>query len=524
MENFHDRYFFKDELEEKLQILEQGKSFKEIDTKNVFYSQIPAKGILGCVIEQSVLGIKQNSLQEADLEVMQENGEYKATELKVTGVQHSNKDNHSYQAKEPMSITAVSIGNIEKEEFLKSHFYNKIAHMIWVFYVYDRKPGQRVVPYKEYERFKVLGYKFLDIADDKIELARFRNDWLLVQQYLIEANKTKNPERLYPLLHTSIKDKLLYIDIAPRYRNNPKQTPRFRLKKTYVDAVFQEYFSSKRKIYDSLEKLPLRIDSFEELELILRRLTDKYKDKTIEELLEYFDDFEQEVPICEKKKSKRTIIPKQVAETVVVNMFGGASKKISDIELFNKIGVIGKSVVITKNQGRTEDMKLFTLNLHELYDQQIEFEETAFYQYFSEHRILCIMYEEPSKDALLKDNKFLGFKWFTFNDQFIDNTIRKVYDIIKDRLINNTLEEKYIYKKNGEIRINRTGVPMVELNFPKASDYAVFVRGTGNDSGHKPWRFKGKAADGTDIINSYIQQVWIKGSYLTGALKKVDFI
>lgn len=92
-----------------------------------------------------------------------------------------------YEAKEPMSLTAVSIGTIETEEFIESHFYNKIAHMLWVFYLYDRKQGQKVVPYSEYERFPALGYKFLDIADDEAELTKFKNDWLLTQQYIIAA-------------------------------------------------------------------------------------------------------------------------------------------------------------------------------------------------------------------------------------------------------------------------------------------------------------------------------------------------
>lgn len=80
------------------------------------------------------------------------------------------------------------------------------------------------------------------------------------------------------------------------------------------------------------------------------------------------------------------------------------------------------------------------------------------------------MYEEPSSEAPLNDNKFLGFKWFTFSEEFINTTIKEVYEIIRDRLINHTLEEKYVYKKDGTKRINKTGVPMVELNFQKVQN------------------------------------------------------
>lgn len=523
--DYHDKYFSKEELEEKFKILEQDKTFGEIDSKEVFHNQIPAKGILGCVIEQSVLGMKQNSLQEADLEILQKNGEYKSTELKVTGVQSSNKDGCKYEAKEPMSLTAVSIGTIEKETFLESHFYNKIAHMLWVFYVYDRKPGQKVVPYIEYARFPTLGYKFLDIADDEAELAKFKNDWTLTQQYLIEADKKDNPEDLYPLLHTSIKDKLFYIDIAPRYKKSPKQTPRFRLKKSYVDTIFQEYFNLRGRRKKQLEKLPVNINSFDELETMLKELTDTYKNKTVEELVKHFNiQFQGMSQVGRKGEIKRPLIPKQVTETIAVNMLGGTSKKISNIELFEKIGIIGKSIVVTEAEKRTEDTKLFTIDVDELMDENMVFENSSFYQYFNEHKILCIIYKEPSMEAPLNDNKFLGFKWFTFSDELINTTIREVYEIIRDRFINHTLEEKYIYKKDGSMRINKTGVPMVELNFPKSSEHNIFVRGTSTDSTHKPWVFEGKAANGTRTIHAYTQQIWIKGSFLVNSLKDIDFI
>ena len=73
-------------------------------------------------------------------------------------------------------------------------------------------------------------------------------------------------------------------------------------------------------------------------------------------------------------------------------------------------------------------------------------------------------------------------------------------------------------------RINKTGVPMVELNFPKSSKYNIFVRGTSSDSTHKPWILNGTAADGTKTIHSYTQQIWIKGSFLVNELNKIEYI
>lgn len=511
---YHDKYFTKDEIIERFKVFEGDKTFGEIDVRDVFHQQVPAKGILGCVIEQSILEMKQNSAQEADLEIIQKDGTYKSTELKVTGVEQSSKKEYKYEAKEPLSLTAVSIGTIEKETFLESHFYNKIAHMLWIFYIYNRKEGQKTVPYAEYKGFPILGYMFLDIADDKDELARFENDWLQAQKFLIKAGETENPEERYPLLHQSIKDKLFYVDIAPRFKLNPKQTPRFRFKKSYVNAIFQQFYEEKKHKKSKLEKLPDSYNSYSEIEQKLHSLTEQYKGKTVEELIGIFEIQVKDI----------TKLPKSVTEVIFVNMFGGKSKKISNIEVFKKIGVIAKTITVTTKNSRTEDMKLFTMDLDEITNPNLEYEETSYYEYFSNHQMLCIVFEEPSIESNLNDNKFLGFKRLIFDENLLNGTIKDVYNVVCDRINNNTLVESYEYKEDGTQKINKTGVPKVSLNFPKSSEYEIFVRGTSSDSTYKPWTFKGQAADGRDIIHTYSQQIWIKGSYITNILKDIDFI
>lgn len=507
---YHDKYFKKDEIIEKFDVLTKNKTFEEIDFRNIFEQQIPAKGILGCVIEQSILEMKQNSNQEADLEILQSDGTFKSTELKVTGIEKS-KEN-ILRAKEPMSVTAVSIGTIENETFLESHFYNKIAHMLWVFYLYEKKDGQKNVPYEEYKYFQTLGYKFLDIANDKDELEKFKNDWLQVQNYIKEANKSKNPKDKYPLLHQSIKKDLFYIDIAPRYKENPKQTPRFRLKRSYVNTVFQEFYNSKTN--KTLEKLNESLNSSSQLDMKLHEITEKYKGKTVDELIDIFN-------IDVKDKDN---LPKSITENITVKMLGGKSKKISDIEVFKKSGIIAKSITTTKSGARTEDMKLFTMNLNEIQNQNLEYEETSYYEYFNNNQFLCIMFEEPSTDSKLNKNKFLGFKRFIFNEELLNGTIKDVYEIVRNKINNNNVTERYMFNKDKTIRINKTGIKMTQLDFPKSSEYKIFVRGTGTDSSNKPWTFKGQAADGTQTIHAYPQQFWIKGSYITNQLKDIDFI
>lgn len=519
---YHDRYFTKEEIKQKFKAFEHEETFGQVDERDVFHNQIPSKGIAGDVIEQSVLHMKQNSTQEADLSILQLDGTYKEIELKTTGVEISNKQEEKYCAKEPMSITAVSIGTIEHEEFIGSHFYNKIAHLLFVFYYYKRNKGQKVVPYAEYEKFPILGYKFLDIADDPKELKKFENDWTLAHKYLCNIENNPDKNQLYPLLHQNIKRDLFYIDIAPRFKLQPKQSPRFRFKKSYVNTLFQQFYAEKME-KKKLEKLGENINSYSELDSKLHDITTQYRGKTVEELVNIFN-IQNPSVVANDYVSKRPKFGKQISETIVVKMLGGKSRKISDIELFNKIGLIGKTITITQKGVETEQMKLFTMDLGEIMDEILDFEDTSYYEYFSTHQILCIMFEEPSEDSLLNDNVFLGFKRLAFNEEMIDGIIKDVYVDICDKINNGKMVESYCYLKDGTQRINKTGVPMTSINFPKQKDGDIFVRGTSKDSTMKPWVFKGQAADGTDTIHTYSQQIWIKGRYITNALKKIDFI
>ena len=105
-------------------------------------------------------------------------------------------------------------------------------------------------------------------------------------------------------------------------------------------------------------------------------------------------------------------------------MLGGKSKKISNIELFEKIGLIAKTITVTRKGMETEQMKLFTMDLDEITDASLDYEDTSYYEYFSNHQMLCILFEEPCTAAPLNDNVFQGFKRLVFEDEMINGPIR----------------------------------------------------------------------------------------------------
>lgn len=481
--------------EELIAILENclNKTLGEIDKNKVFSkAEIHPKitGIAGTVVEESVLGYNADSFQEPDILV-----DNIKTEVKTTGIRVSKKDYKTFEAKEPMSITAVSPELIINEDFETSNFWHKLEHMLLIYYHYFSETTVKAIDYKD---FPIVGYQFKTFTEDEIEI--LKSDWTIVRNFIIYLNNHyTNYRSEYPRISYELRDRLMLIDTAPKWPNRP----RFRLKRSTVTNIVQEHFGK------SLEQIPLKVNSYEKLNQKLQDLTKKYKGKTIKELIDIFN-----IPI---KISLSAQPPKSITEQIVVRMLGGKSKKISNIDLFNKIGLIGKTITLNKQGGRTEDMKLFTIDFQEWTDLNNNFEDSDVFTYFSQNKLLCIIFKETqnSQSGLL-DNIFLGFKSISFDDVFLYNVVKPIWIKIRDLVLNRKLKELPVQSKSNQYVYNPNGEPKTYINFPKSKDSVIFVRGTGADSKDKPLVLNG--------INMYRQNIWLKGSYIVELMSKKDFI
>ncbi|MBS7311433.1 MAG: MutH/Sau3AI family endonuclease [Treponema sp.] len=455
------------------------KTLGEIDKNHVFdktKTSPKITGIAGDVIEQSVFGYDANSDSSPDLNI-----DGILTELKTTGIRVSKKNPKEYEAKEPMSITGVSPNVIIDEEFEDSRFWHKLAHLLLVYYLYA---SDKTVLAAEYANFLVKGYQFIEFSEDDKKI--LEQDWLIVRNFIRSLNKN---EALYPEI-SHLRDKLLFIDTAPKWPN----PPRFRLKRTVVSNIVQKHFNG------SLEQLPKAYDTYADIDKACHEITEKYKNKTVVDLMKEF--------AIEGK------IDKGIGERLVVKMFGGNAKKMQDIDLFCKIGLLGKTIVLTEKGKRTEDMKLFRINFDEIANVNEQFTDSVFYDYFNENQILCIVFEEHDSSDFEK-NTFLGFKRLSFSDDFIDLNVKSVWQRIRELVIYKELKDIPVLDAKGNPRVNKTGIPQTAPNFPKSSEGVIFVRGDSSDSTQKPETVNG--------ISMYRQYIWIKGSYLAQKLDEKDF-
>ncbi len=481
---------------------------KEVDVKNIFEKtkeHPKITGIAGMVVEQSILGYPANQDQKPDIFI--ENIE---TEVKTTGIRRCKKNKNNYEAKEPMSITAVSIPTIVNEEFESSHFWSKVAHMFIVYYLYD---SDTTVKAADYAMFPLIGYEFHDTDDVDKEI--LKNDWELVRNFIIEIQKNYvNPEEEYPRLSHELRDKLLLIDTAPKYPH----PPRFRFKRAYVSSLVDKFFNH------PLEILPERITKFTDIDSRCHQYTMQYKGKTVGELMKIFG----LGYINTNLKKKVQYVNKNICEEVVVRMFGGKAKKLNGVEDFNKIGIIGKTITMSPTGGRTEDLKLMPIDFNEITSPNVSFEgkddkiSSEAFDKLSQNSYLCIIFQEAYLDSPINQNIFLGFKRLSFNDDFLMKQCKPVWEEVRSLVINKELRESVVCNKDGSIRINDTGMIQTSLNFPKMGRknsqerHDFFVRGSGLNSSKK-----------TEVVNEihmYQQYFWISGQYIIDSLKKEDFL
>lgn len=492
----HEFSYTSEEINDKLSSI-INETLGDIDVNNAFDKTIgrpKVTGIAGDVIEQSVLGYPANSDQKPDIIV-----DGKNVEVKTTGVKYSTKSLKKkkqtvadFEAKEPMSVTAVSPEKIANETFDDSNFWHKLENILFFYYHYD---SPTTVKSWEYKDFKVVGAEFHEFSNADKE--RLKQDWEKVRDFIIDAQKNyPDPTTRYPLLG-SLRKELLLIDTAPKYPN----PPRFRLKRSTVTSIIQEYFGKK------FEKLP-QIDSFSDIDKVLHNATQNYRGLTVKELLDRLD--------IKYKLNSGGDVNKNIAEKIILKLFGSNASKLNKIDIFQKANLTLKSIVQTKKQTRTEDTKLFPIDFDEI-ELDPDFEESQFYTYFSEKQFIFAIFEEPDSESKLLKNKFLGFKRVSFDDHFIDNYVHKAWEHTRNLVLNdNLVEETVISKQTGRPIINKNGTPKTKLNFIKGSENPIFVRGSGKDSKHKPLRVNG--------IDMYAQWIWIKGSIINEILNSLDYI
>lgn len=480
-----------------------GKTLGEIDSAHVLQnSKRGNKGYPGAIIEQSVFGYPADNKSRPDLLI-----DGVEVELKTTGIyKKRSNEGTSFEAKQPVSITGVAPARIINEDFESSVLWHKCAHILYVYYLYAHSATPKIP--STYADFTIKNHQFVDLTGADKEAVR--RDWLVVRDFIrkIHEEYPEDPQSQYPRISSELngqrgkngrKGKLTVLDTSPKWPNSP----RFRFKRSFVTHFVKKLYG------DKFEELPHSYSDYEEIEKKCHSLANKYCGKTVGELFSLL------------KVERGEKASKSDAERIMVRMFGGKSARLNQVGVFDRFGIKAKTIVLTKNGGHTEDMKLDSIvdsDWDSLQKHCANFEDSAFRDCFKDTQFLCMIFEEPSHDASFDDNVFLGFKWYSFSDDFIDTEVKRVWNQINSLIINNELVFVPQLKKDGTVRYNSNGTVRGAPNLPKAKDGIVFLRGSGKNSNPK---YKGLIING---IQMYRQNIWIKGSFITDELKNENYL
>lgn len=492
----------------------KGKTLGEIDKSHQFsrtQNSEKITGIAGDIIEQSVFGYARDSKQECDIEI-----DGVLTELKTTGVRipksnlkhikgKTGVDYNIYlSAKEGISITGVTFEPDIQRDFMTSHFWKKSEHLLIVFYEYK---SYNVVPASEYANFPIIDYCYNSFSDDERE--KLQKDWEIVRNHLQTIYTTyqtqeERYENLQGFTHL-IRPDLLLIELVPGFKKKSTgtyQKPRYRLKQTFVNYIVHGHFDKSRLATEV--KLSEPFSSFAQLDFRCHTITEKYKGMTFLQMKILFN--------LDSEMST-----KDFGAKCVLKMFEANCNRLNQITDFTKAGIIAKTITITPSGDRTEDMKLKHIDFEEWADRNLDFEESELYAYFCEHSFLCPIFCEHDNTDTSKTT-FEGFKRFAFDESFIENEVKRMWEDSRNLIYNNELKWEFKYDKQGNKCKNKSGSYMGAPNFPKSSAYDVFFRGGANVSTDETR---------TEIVNGIKmlpQFFWLKGSYIAEKLKTLSYL
>lgn len=400
----------------------KGKTFGELDKTGLFKKVKSGndKGIIGKIIEQSVIGYESNPKQKPDLTVDGKDVELKSSGLKL-------KKSGEYRAKERLVVTNVSPAVMVGEKFKSSHFWDKVKRELLIFYVYS---ADKSATTEEYKHFKFKDYYFFSTSE--ADEADFEEDWTYIQNYYAQHPKNYTDENEVWRLRG-----LKYLEVV-----NKKKTPRI--------AICQRYFNGivSQLVNKGAESIP-KDNKKDTLEENIQKLFAPYIGVKRSVLAKKFG-------VTIPKKNAKGVNPKLARRMLKL------SGKIEDTIDFTKAGIVVKTLTIknqetaTKKNQTKEGFKLggaldFTKVSNEKWGA------SKLRKYLLDAKFMLVAFQMVDDDQV-----FVGIKFWQVPDEDLEGRIKNTW-LEFQRVLKRGVQ--LTYKKNK----SKKGYE-VENDFPNASD------------------------------------------------------
>lgn len=447
-----------------------GKTLSEACVDSINVQAYKGKGKFGQFLEKYYFGYEPNS--DAGPDFLEAGLELKASPLKKLS-------NQKLKAKERIVLNIINYPHVVNESFEESSFWNKNAHLLLVFYLFDKQ-----IPF--YDRT-------IKLVDDwtfpKVDMEIIKNDWQIIINKIKQGKAHELSEGDTFYIGACTKGATAQKSLREQPFSNIKAKQRaFSLKQGYVNHILAKLTQDSSVQYGTLISSEILRRGSLDLEQIVLKKFQPFLNQTIQEICAQLGIY------------IRT--DKGFFASISKNILGFHSDTI--IEEFNKSDVELKSVRVGANGKIKESLSFPAFKFMEIFDES--WAESKVKE-FTEKKYLFVFYKEMNGSYVLEKAKF-------WNMPFVDREeVRRVWLKTKKVIVRGNVFLDYKRTRDNEITYTKKGNQIRLNNFPKITDSEVcHVRPHGKDSNDT---YPLPIADKKLGVKEYTKQsFWFNSSYV----------
>ena len=419
------------------------KTLREVCKEEIEKHNFSGKGNFGQILEKFYFGYNPNSDSEADF--VDAGIELKSSPLKEL-------KNGQFQAKERLVLNIINYMNVHSENFGESSFWKKNAHLLLVFYLYEKDLNILDLTIR-----LVDGWQF-----PKEDLEIIKSDWLLIQQKIIDGKAHELSEGDTFYLGACTKGSTAEKSFREQPFNTKKAKQRaFSLKQGYVNNIIAKIADRNIELTNYAHEEQHRYGKrTKPKQRILKNPIEQFVDERFDHFIgkpstELIDELEIKTP---------SSAIKQINALIVKAILGISPKE--ELEEFKKAEIEIKAIRVQTNNKIKESISFPAFQFTELYDDSwitSDFKERL------EKKFLFVFFKEVNGEYFLEKVTFWNMP---FEDR---NECRKVWLKMKKVIQTGNIIKGYREQKDGKIvRLN---------NFPKKTEsHVAHVRPHGKDA------------------------------------------
>ncbi len=367
------------------------KTLHEICGKEIVEHGYKGKGNFGQILEKFYFGYEPNSDAEPDF--LETGLELKSSPLKIL-------KNGEYRSKERLVLNIINYLEVHKETFENSSFWKKNAHLLLIFYLWEKD-------------LNIIDY-LIKLVDDwqysNEDLKIIKHDWETINQKIKDGKAHEISEGDTFYLGACTKGSTAEKSLREQPFNIEKAKQRaYSLKQGYVNHIIAKIAKDEKDVFGKIIQTPDILDKENIEDFIISKFQPFYG-KTAQEIETHF-----KLGLNQNAKSYFANLTNAILGI-------GLNKRIEE---FEKADIIVKTIRLKENNLPKEDISFPTFR----YDELIETDwDDSDFKNILESKFFFVFYQFEDDKLTLKKVKFWNMPQSDIKEA------KKVWDITKKNI------------------------------------------------------------------------------------------